>query len=149
MSSMQQALFKCETPRLKLKSSQTFLAIKRCEGTTIGKVIKHLRSSKLRWSHICAHSCIPVNETSKAQSLSDYITPDSGTQGLAQSHVLNCLHITCIAYNGFLRGTSSCAEKCSIGHWNVTHNSGIIRVAIDFLRSEETIANPMYLVCEL
>jgi hypothetical protein len=34
-------------PRLKLKSSQTFLAIKRCEGTKIGKVIKQSRSSKL------------------------------------------------------------------------------------------------------
>jgi hypothetical protein len=30
-SSMRQALFKCEAPRLKLKSLQTFLAIKRCE----------------------------------------------------------------------------------------------------------------------
>ena len=58
---MRQALFKCETPRLKLKSSRTFLAIKRCEGTKIGKVIKHLQSSKLRWAHICAHTRIPVN----------------------------------------------------------------------------------------
>jgi hypothetical protein len=58
---MQQASFKYETPRLKLKSSQTFLAIKRCEGTKIGKVIKQSRSSKLMWAHICAHSCIPVN----------------------------------------------------------------------------------------
>ena len=48
-------------PRLKLKSSRTFLAIKRCEGTKVGKVIKQSRCSKLRWAHICAHSCIPVN----------------------------------------------------------------------------------------
>ena len=57
---MQRASFKCETPRLKLKSLRTFLAIKRCERTKIGKVIKQSRSSKLRWAHICAHSRIPV-----------------------------------------------------------------------------------------
>ena len=34
---MQRASFKCETPRFKLKSSRTFLAIKRCERTKIGK----------------------------------------------------------------------------------------------------------------
>jgi hypothetical protein len=38
---MRQALCKCEMPRLKLKSSRAFLAIKRCEGTKLGKVIKH------------------------------------------------------------------------------------------------------------
>jgi hypothetical protein len=53
---MRQALFKCETPRLKLKSLRTFLAIKRCERKKIGKVIKQSRSSKLRWAHICAHN---------------------------------------------------------------------------------------------
>jgi hypothetical protein len=58
---MQQALFKCETPRLKLKSSRSFLAIKHWQRTKSKKVIKHLRSSKLRWAHICAHSRIPVN----------------------------------------------------------------------------------------
>ena len=57
---MRQALFKCETPRLKLKSSRSFLAIKRWQRTKSKKVIKHLRSSKLRWEHICAHSRIPV-----------------------------------------------------------------------------------------
>jgi hypothetical protein len=36
--------------------------MKRCEGTKIGKVIKHSRSSKLRWAHICAHSRIPVKQ---------------------------------------------------------------------------------------
>ena len=56
-------VFKCETPRLKLKSSRTFLAIKRCERTKTGKVIKQSRSSKLRWAHICAHSRIPVKDT--------------------------------------------------------------------------------------
>jgi len=39
----------------------TFPAIKRCERTKFGKVIKQSRSSKLRWAHICAHSRIPVN----------------------------------------------------------------------------------------
>ncbi len=57
---MQQALFKCEMPRLKLKSLGSFLAIKRWQRTKIKKVIKHLRSSKLRWAHISAHSRIPV-----------------------------------------------------------------------------------------
>ena len=59
-SSMRHALFKCETPRIELKSSRSFLAIKRWQRTKIKKVIKHLRSSKLRWAHICAHSRIPV-----------------------------------------------------------------------------------------
>ena len=45
-SSMQRASFKCETPRLELKSSRSFLAIKRCQRTKIGKVIKLARSSK-------------------------------------------------------------------------------------------------------
>ena len=62
---MWQALFKCEMPRLKLKSSRTYLAIKRCERTKIGKVIKRSRS-KLLWAHICAHSRIPVNDTNGA-----------------------------------------------------------------------------------
>ncbi len=43
---MQQASFKCETPRLELKSWRTFLAIKRCQRTKIRKVIKLARSSK-------------------------------------------------------------------------------------------------------
>ncbi len=43
---MGQASFKCETPRLELKSSRSFLAIKRCQRTKIGKVIKLARSSK-------------------------------------------------------------------------------------------------------
>ena len=44
-----------------MKSSLKFLAIKRCERTKFGKVIKQSRSSKLRWAHTCAHSHIPVN----------------------------------------------------------------------------------------
>ena len=43
-SSMRQASCTCETSWLELKSSRTFLAIKRCEGTKIGKVIKQSRS---------------------------------------------------------------------------------------------------------
>jgi hypothetical protein len=38
-SSMRQASFKCETPRLELKSLQSFLAIKRCQGTTSKKLL--------------------------------------------------------------------------------------------------------------
>ena len=41
-SSMWQALFKCKKKRLELKSSATFLSIKRCEGTKNGKVINSL-----------------------------------------------------------------------------------------------------------
>ena len=43
-SSMQQALFKCETPRLEPESSAKFLAIKRCQRTKNEKVIKLTRS---------------------------------------------------------------------------------------------------------
>jgi hypothetical protein len=39
-SSMQQASCKCETPWFKRKSSLTFLAIKHCQQTKFGKVIK-------------------------------------------------------------------------------------------------------------
>jgi hypothetical protein len=55
-SSMRQASCKCETPRLELKSSQTFLAIKRWKGTKIGKVIKQSRNHEaqfISW-RICA-----------------------------------------------------------------------------------------------
>jgi len=37
---MLQASFKCETPRLELKSWQTFLAIKRCQRTENSKSYK-------------------------------------------------------------------------------------------------------------
>jgi hypothetical protein len=43
------------------KAEELANAIKRCERTKIGKVIKQSQSSKLRWAHICAHSRIPVN----------------------------------------------------------------------------------------
>jgi len=59
--SMWQASCKCEMPRLELKSSQTFLSIKRCEGTKIGKGIKQSRSSIYKLAHICATRGIPVN----------------------------------------------------------------------------------------
>jgi hypothetical protein len=62
-SSMQQVSCKCETPRSELMSSWTFLAIKRCEGTTIGKVIKQSRNSIYKLVHIvCATRGIPVND---------------------------------------------------------------------------------------
>jgi hypothetical protein len=41
-SSMRWASFKCETTRLELKSSRTFLAIKHCQGTKSKKVINSL-----------------------------------------------------------------------------------------------------------
>ena len=44
-SLMRQVLFKCEMPRLELESSATFLAIKLCQRTEFGKVIKLARSS--------------------------------------------------------------------------------------------------------
>jgi hypothetical protein len=44
-SSMQRVSCKYEMPRLELKSSATFLAIKRCQRTKFGKVIKLARSS--------------------------------------------------------------------------------------------------------
>ena len=60
---MQQASCKYETPRLELKSSQTFLAIKRCEGTKFGEVIKQSRSLIYKLGHICATRGVPVNDT--------------------------------------------------------------------------------------
>ena len=59
---MQQASYKCETPQLELnlKSLRSFLAIKRCEGTKIGKVFKLAQSSSIKVAHICANRGIPV-----------------------------------------------------------------------------------------
>ncbi len=54
-SSMQQALCKWEMPRLELKSSRSFLAIKRYQRTKSKKVFKLARSSLKSWAHICAH----------------------------------------------------------------------------------------------
>jgi hypothetical protein len=56
-------------PRLSLKSSATFLAIKRCEGTKIGKVIKQSRSSIYKLAHICATSGKAVNSLTPASFL--------------------------------------------------------------------------------
>jgi hypothetical protein len=59
---MQQALFKCETPQLELKSLATFLCIKRCQGRKIGNVIKISRSSIYKLAHIiCATSGKAIN----------------------------------------------------------------------------------------
>ncbi len=49
-------------PRLELKSSRTFLAIKHFEGTKNGKVIKRSRSSIYKLAHICATSGKAVND---------------------------------------------------------------------------------------
>jgi hypothetical protein len=51
-SSMRQASFKCEAPRLELKSSRSFLAIKRCQRTKSKKVINWSWSSLKSWAHI-------------------------------------------------------------------------------------------------
>ncbi len=51
-SSMRQASFKCEAPRLELKSSRSFLAIKLCQRTKSKKVINRSRSSLKSWAHI-------------------------------------------------------------------------------------------------
>ena len=44
-----------DTPQLELKCSQTFLAIKCCQRTKLGKVIKLAQRSIFKWAHICAH----------------------------------------------------------------------------------------------
>ena len=59
-SSMRQASFKCEMPRLELKSSRSFLAIKRWQGSKSQKVIKLAQSSFIKVAHICANRGIPV-----------------------------------------------------------------------------------------
>ena len=50
---MQQALFKCEMPRLELKNSLRFLAIKRCQGTTNEKLLRDHKARQRSW-RICA-----------------------------------------------------------------------------------------------
>jgi len=46
-SSMLQASFKSEMPRLELKSWRTFVAIKRCQRTKIRKVINSLTAKRV------------------------------------------------------------------------------------------------------
>jgi hypothetical protein len=60
-SCMWQASFKCEMPWLEPKSSQLFLAIKRCQRTKSKKVIKLAQSPLIKVAHICANRGIPVN----------------------------------------------------------------------------------------
>jgi hypothetical protein len=74
-SSMRQASLKCEMPRLELKSSRSFLAIKRCQQIKSKKVllkkvvayyapirVKLLRDHKASQKvGLCAHSCLAVN----------------------------------------------------------------------------------------
>ena len=62
-SLMRQALFKCETPRLELKSLQSFLAIIRFQGTKSKKVSKLARSFLIKVAHICANRDIPVKRS--------------------------------------------------------------------------------------
>ena len=66
-SLMRQASYKCETPRLELKSSWTFLAIKLCQGTKSKKVIKRSRSSSKKLAHICIISGLAVKTTPSSQ----------------------------------------------------------------------------------
>jgi hypothetical protein len=52
---MRQASFTRKMPRLELKRSQTFLAIKCCQGTKSKNIIKRSRSSLKKLAHImCA-----------------------------------------------------------------------------------------------
>jgi len=51
-SSMRQALCKYETPQLELNSLRSFVAIKCCQRTKFGKVMKLARSSIKKWSHM-------------------------------------------------------------------------------------------------
>ena len=60
-SSMRQASFKCETPRLELKSLRSFLAIKRCQRTKSKNVIKQSWSSIYKLAQTCATSGKAVN----------------------------------------------------------------------------------------
>ncbi len=53
-SSMRQALCKYETPHLELKSSRSFLAIKRCQRTKFGKVLKLVFISFSRNTKMCS-----------------------------------------------------------------------------------------------
>ena len=48
-SSMGQASYKCEMPRLELKSSRSFLAIKRCEGTKLEKLLSDHETQFISW----------------------------------------------------------------------------------------------------
>jgi len=50
-----------QTPQLELKSSRSFLAIKRCQRTKIGKVIKQSQSPIYKLAHICATRGKAVN----------------------------------------------------------------------------------------
>jgi len=46
---MQQASYKCEIPQLELKSSRTFLAIKRCQGTKLDKFLNNHEARQKSW----------------------------------------------------------------------------------------------------
>ena len=87
-----------------------------------------------------------------AQSLLAYhIAPETGaqetgTQELAQCHVLGNLHITYFAYRMMIRGTSPCALKRFMNRFNGIHSRDIIQIAIDFLTSEQKFVNQLYLV---
>jgi hypothetical protein len=49
---MRQALFKCELPRLELKSSGSFLAIKRWQGTKVKMLLSDYKSRKKKLAHM-------------------------------------------------------------------------------------------------
>ena len=66
---MQQALFKCETPQLELKSLQTFLAIKCCQRTKIGKVINLAQSSLNKVTHVWLRCLPPLQSLIQIASL--------------------------------------------------------------------------------
>jgi hypothetical protein len=60
-SSMQQAAYKYEMPRLELKSLPSFLAIKCCQQMKNQEVINPKQSLSKKLVHICTSSDYPVN----------------------------------------------------------------------------------------
>jgi len=74
---MQQALFKYEMPGLEMKSSRSFLAIKRCQQTKIQKVIKLARSSNFK-SHICDHRGYSYSRRYISFRKTDWIQSEGG-----------------------------------------------------------------------
>ena len=62
-SLMRRALFKCQMPRLQLKSLRTFLCIIGCERTKCKKINKPSRSPYKKVAHMCATSGKAVNDS--------------------------------------------------------------------------------------
>ncbi len=74
-ASMRQASFKCETPRLELTSSRSFLAIKRFQRTKTKKVINRSRSSKKSGDIYVAIAVNLLMNSSTAMMVTNQIQP--------------------------------------------------------------------------